>query len=718
MSGPVDLTDCDREPIQAPGAIQPHGVMLVAGRTSQEITHLAGDAARALGEGKWLGRTLGEALGDDLGAQIARLTQSTASGSYVGQLAAASGGAFDVSVHLVGEHLVVEIEPGVAHMRPASQVLAELEAGAAAFERTIGLKGLCDRAAVEFRRLTGFDRVMIYRFQDDDAGAVLAEDKVAELPSFLNHHFPGSDIPAQARALYVRNLVRVIPDIAYRPAPLHPAWVEEAPLDMSDCALRSVSPIHMQYMANMGVRASASVSIVKDGALWGLIACHNATPLLLPYEVRAACSALAGALARQIKAKEEAEGYRDRLRLRSFEDDIVAGLVRDGSLDANMGEVVGEVRNMMAADGVAVLRAGELTFEGVHPSEVEVRELASWALEQGIQPLATDRLSERFAPAKAYRDHASGLLALTISAEEPFLILWFRAEQVEVVEWAGNPHKAAAGEPGGALSPRKSFEAWSQTVRGRSRGWTAIEVEAAQRLRQTLLDARQARRLRELNQRLSDTLADKDGLLQQKEFLLKEVNHRVQNSLQLVSSFLGLQARALKDPLVQEPFEEARRRLSAVALVHRRLYRADQIETVDLSRYFEDLISDMLTSMGPEWAGMISLEISPVMIPTDRAVTLGLIVTELVINANKYAYDGAPGPIEIALSDEGANFRLVISDRGKGKHTPREGFGTRMMAAMVSQLSGVIEQQDNKPGLRAVLTAPVAFPASGGGAAG
>lgn len=705
----IDLDACAREPIHIPGAIQPHGVMLVADRTTQEISHAAGDVTGFLGAREWIGRSLGEVLGDTLAARVAQATQSGAQGGYAGHLVGPRG-AFDVSAHIDGQWLIVEVEPGLAQPLPATMVLGQLEAAGAGFERASSLKTLCERAAVEFRRLTGFDRVMIYRFLDDDAGAVLAEDVAEGMPSFLNHHFPGSDIPAQARALYVRKLVRVIPDVAYEPAPLLPAWTDPRPLDMSDCALRSVAQVHMQYLRNMSVGASASISIVKDGLLWGLIACHHREPKLMPYDIRAAARTLAGGLARQIRAKEEAESYRERLRLRGLEDEIASRFGRSGGLDANLVEGIGELRRMMDADGVAALRAGALHMEGVHPPESQVLALARWALQRGLEPVVTDRLPEEYPDAEVFRAQASGLLALVVSADEPFVILWFRAEEVEVVNWAGNPHKAVSLGPGETLTPRSSFEAWRQTVHGRSRRWTLAELDAALRLRDTLLEARGHRRLHELNGRLSEALNEKDGLLEQKEMLLKEVNHRIQNSLQLVSSFLGLQSRSMGDPKLHEAFEEARRRLQAVALVHRRLYRADQIEVVDMARYLEELIGDMNDSLGAEWAGKIGVEASPVLVPTDRAVTIGLVVTELVINANKYAYGGRPGPIEVNLEEHRANLRVIVADSGQGKHTPREGFGSRMMTAMVKQLRGEIVYTDNKPGLRAILTCPVSAP--------
>jgi two-component sensor histidine kinase len=288
------------------------------------------------------------------------------------------------------------------------------------------------------------------------------------------------------------------------------------------------------------------------------------------------------------------------------------------------------------------------------------------------------------------------------------MILWFRAEKVEEVEWAGNPHKQNP-TPGGVLSPRASFDAWREDVHGRSRRWTLPEIEAAGRLRPAVLNVRQNRRIRELNVRLTETLNDKDALLQQKEFLIGEVNHRVQNSLQLVSSFLALQARDADDGF-KATVEEARRRLNAVALVHRRLYRGDHLELVDAARYLDELVGDAISAMGPEWAEGLSLDLAPISLPTDRAVTVGLILTELMINANKYAYDGAAGPLQIRLIEDRDKLRLVVADHGKGKVGTRKGFGSRLMDALVGQLGGELTYEDNAPGLRAVLTAPAAAP--------
>ncbi|AOH87039.1 phytochrome (plasmid) [Sphingomonas panacis] len=697
-----DVDGCDREPIHIPGSIQPHGLLFVAHASTLETIAGAGAIEAHFGAG-WLGRRLPELLSQSVASTLeARPTSVTiALGQVVGATAT-----FDATAHRTSDVLLIELEPAPPTLPSAIDVLTAMEEAAATFEQAFGLRELCERAAKAFRHLTGFDRVMLYRFLDDDAGVVLAEDRAPALGTFLNQHFPASDIPQQARARYVRNRVRVIPDIRYEPAPLRPEGFSG--LDLSDVGLRSVSPIHLRYLANMGVAGSASVSIVQDGALWGLVACHNATPRALPLHVRMACRALAGSLARQIRAKEDAELYRERIRLRAAEDAVVLRLGSDVSLATFFATAGDDMRRMLGADSFAAVRGSELYVAGKSPRHEDIRAVASHVAEAAkATPFATDRLPELLPSAEACRDLASGVLAITMSTDEPTILMWFRAEQIEVVNWAGNPHKQAATDAGVPLSPRASFESWSEAVRGRSAPWTLFEIEAASRLRKTMFEARQNRRLFEVNRELTATIADNESLLVQKDYLMKEVHHRVQNSLQLVSSFLGLQGRAVGDPILTGHLEEAQRRLSAVAMVHRRLHTDEHVQSVDLSRYIGDLCSEITASMDAAWGDHLTLELAPILISTDRAINVGLILTELVINANKYAYGGRPGAIVIALDQQRNRFRLVVADRGVGIPSDAKGFGTRMLASMVKRLSGTMEQADNGPGLRVTITAPI-----------
>ncbi|MFS2152886.1 histidine kinase dimerization/phosphoacceptor domain -containing protein [Rhizobium sp. Rhizsp42] len=703
----ADITSCDLEPIHIPGSIQPHGIMLIV-NNELKVIGAAGDIEGRLTE-NWAGRALIDLVGGDCVAKAARVEEDAT--LILGRVEGASGYLNAIAYRSAGR-LVVEMDAAEPEPTLSAPFLFGLDAAVSQFERAPTVESLCRQAAATFRDLTGYGRVMIYQFIDGDAGVVVGESLDEGSSSFLNHHFPATDIPKQARALYVRNKVRVIPDVSYIPAPIRSVREDLRGLDLSDSTLRSVSPVHIQYLKNMGVAASASISIVKDGVLWGLVACHHHEPKEITLNVRIACLAIAGSLARQIRSKEEAELYRERLRFRSQEETVLSKLGADGSLSEFFERSGRELANLLSSDGFAAVQGQDLFTYGKCPDNIDIRAIADFIRRPAaLQPFATPSLKTKMPEAEAYADRASGLLAVTMSTEIPTILIWFRAEHLEVLEWAGNPHKGVPVEPGVTLTPRASFEAWSEEVRHKARPWSHGEVEAAGRVVRLMLERRNDLRVRELNRELTTTIAENETLLRQKDFLLKEVNHRVQNSLQLVAAFLRLQGKTSGDDAVRLQLEEADRRLSAVALVHRRLYRDDSVEVVDLSRYLEDLVSEMKTTMDDEWARQFDLELAPVQISTDRAVNVGLVLTELVINAQKHAYEGRPGRLSVILEQHRGMFRLIVMDHGAGKKSGGgSGFGKRMLAAVVDQLKGTIDEQDNKPGLRTVVTAPIDTP--------
>ena len=703
----ADITSCDLEPIHIPGSIQPHGIMLIV-NNELKVIGAAGDIEGRLTE-NWAGRALIDLVGGDCVAKAARVEEDAT--LILGRVEGASGYLNAIAYRSAGR-LVVEMDAAEPEPTLSAPFLFGLDAAVSQFERAPTVESLCRQAAATFRDLTGYGRVMIYQFIDGDAGVVVGESLDDGSSSFLNHHFPATDIPKQARALYVRNKVRVIPDVSYIPAPIRSVREDLRGLDLSDSTLRSVSPVHIQYLKNMGVAASASISIVKDGVLWGLVACHHHEPKEITLNVRIACLAIAGSLARQIRSKEEAELYRERLRFRSQEETVLSKLGTDGSLSEFFARSGRELANLLSADGFAAVQGQDLFTYGKCPDNIDIRAIADFIRRPAaLQPFATPSLKTKMPEAEAYADRASGLLAVTMSTEIPTILIWFRAEHLEVLEWAGNPHKGVPVEPGVTLTPRASFEAWSEEVRHKARPWSHGEVEAAGRVVRLMLERRNDLRVRELNRELTTTIAENETLLRQKDFLLKEVNHRVQNSLQLVAAFLRLQGKTSGDDAVRLQLEEADRRLSAVALVHRRLYRDDSVEVVDLSRYLEDLVNEMKTTMDDEWARQFDLELAPVQISTDRAVNVGLVLTELVINAQKHAYEGRPGRLSVILEQHRGMFRLIVMDHGAGKKSGGgSGFGKRMLAAVVDQLKGTIDEQDNKPGLRTVVTAPIDTP--------
>jgi light-regulated signal transduction histidine kinase (bacteriophytochrome) len=708
---------CDREPIHIPGAIQPHGVLLVLEPDSERIVQAALDEGKFPVRCNLLGSEAGVLLGTSLGALIQSAgLKLTGEPVYLGPSTPLfAAGEMDVIAHRRDGFVVLELEPAPGPRASAPHLLGAVRAIAAAMESAPGVQRLCESASRELRRLTGFDRVMIYRFLDDGAGYVLAEDRAPEMPSFVNHHYPASDIPKPARELYLRNLIRAIPDVGYAPVPLTPSICPSTgqPLDMSDCALRSVSPIHVQYLKNMGVSASMSVSIVREGRLWGLVACHHARAKPVPYEIREACKHVGQILSQQIGAREAAERVAQARSLTEAREEILSLFTRaHGPVETSLLQHAFDLQSLVSSDGVAVICGNEIAAIGHRPDDSEIRHLAHWLQRPGSPNLfATDRLPEQHAPAMAYCAEASGLLAITMSADVPAAILWFRAEWARLIEWAGNPDKAVDAEASpGKLSPRASFQLWQETVRGRSRPWGSAELETAQRFRNEVIELRRQQRLQQLNQRLREALAEKEVLIAQKDLLVREGHHRIQNSLQLVTSMLSLQEHEAGDPHLADRLAEARRRIMAVSAVHRRLWRSDQIQNVRFDAYIRELRDGLIEEFGERWDKHIRIYTVPILVPTDRALVLALVLTELLTNAVKHAYGGGEGPIEVIIAVEASGgLRIAVADQGLG-HDRRQrpgGFGLRLTQALVAQLRGRMETHAAHPGTKVMLTVPL-----------
>ncbi|MFC3080056.1 histidine kinase dimerization/phosphoacceptor domain -containing protein [Phenylobacterium terrae] len=717
----LDLTQCDREPIHIPGAVQPHGALVVVDRATLRIEQAGGGCAQLLGSApeSLLGRLVTDAVPAAAGLS---LDEAFSGATYAGALPGGSGGELDCVVHSVGDKLVLEFEAAPARRRSAAEMARTVETIGSAFGAARTLSQLADIAAARFRELTGFDRVMVYRFLPDETGSVIAEARADALEPFLNHRYPASDIPRQARQLYLRNVIRVIPDVGYAPSPLLAQDLGEPPLDMSDAHLRSVSPIHIQYLKNMGVAASASVSIIRDGQLWGLVALHHRTPRGLSFDDRSLCRLLAASLSHQIASLEDAELYRERLRSRAAEDALFSLLARGASVDEALESHAPDLLEVVRAHGAAVRHGDKVTTAGLCPDPDKLLTLADWLLERpepGV--FATDSLSRIFPAASVYPETASGLLAVTVSTSDRRQLLWFRAEQVEEINWAGNPHKPVdAASDVGALTPRKSFDLWRETVRGRAQPWSSVEAEAAGRIARTVAELQRTQSIARLNESLRRALDERDQELSQKSHLLREGDHRIQNSLQIVGGMLRMQLRTTTDPDVKAQLEEALSRVSAVALVHRRLHRSEHPETVDLDVYVRELLADIGASLGAEWTRQMKTNLNPVSTPTEMAMSIGLVLSELVLNAAKYAYEGGAGPLQVDLVVRGPALRLEVRDWGRGEAVAKPvaggGLGSRLIGGLIDRLKGTIDRSAAAPGLRVVVTVPLPAGARGPGA--
>ena len=487
--GEADLTNCEREAIHLAASIQPFGALLAIRESDGTVVQTSADAAEFLGlDGPLLGQPA-ETLGD-LWLQLRphldgpRLASPSVVRCRLGREAAAFDGLLH---HPPGGGLIVELE----RAGPPVDLSHSLAPALKAIVTAGSVRELCDETARIYERLTGYDRVMVYRFDEDGHGEVFSEQRRAELEAYLGNRYPASDIPQMARRLYERNRVRVLADVGYQPVPLvprlSPATGED--LDMSLCFLRSMSPIHVQYLKNMGVAATLVVSLVVGGRLWGLVACHHYAPRFVHFEVRATCELLAETVATRIAALESFAQGQAELAVRRLEHRMSEATRREGDWRIALFDGSLSLLAPMGATGAALLFEGQVLTAGEVPSTQRVRELGVWLDRQPGQPvLHTARLSldaPGFAPIAGV---ASGLLAAPVSNSPGEYLMWFRPEVVSTVTWGGNPFKPASGDTPADLSPRRSFAQWHQQVEGTAEKWTQANIAAARLIGESVTD--------------------------------------------------------------------------------------------------------------------------------------------------------------------------------------------------------------------------------------
>jgi light-regulated signal transduction histidine kinase (bacteriophytochrome) len=513
---------CDAEPIHIPGGIQPHGYLLCL---SDSLTILQASENVAVLTGKPAEQLLGESADVLLGAAAtARIAHAAATAMldqaplYIGVVdnplsnareatqdppsAPVDAPEFDVTLHRHDGNLIVELE--IAR-HPNADVFASMYPLVRTFTRSlqdvVTVTELADLAVREMRTMTGFGRVLLYKFDDEGRSNVLAEHIEDGYASFLNQVFPASDIPRQARALYLKQRVRLVANVDAKAArlvpPVNPATGR--PTDLTYTTLRSFSPIHLEYMRNMGMFASMSVSLVVRGKLWGLISCHDLDAQLVPFEVRIAIEHLGQILSLQIEAKEERAETAYLLSLRRTMSRLIATLSEHDDYRAGLESAPDDLLCFSGSGGAAIVVDGKATLVGSTPDADTVLALVQWLASTTTGVYATDALSEAWPRASRHTDTASGILAVPISQIFRNYVVWFRPETTRTIKWAGEPVKRVSSQDG-SIAPRKDFAPWLETVRNRSLHWRPVELEIAAEFRVAMLNIvlRRAEELAEL----------------------------------------------------------------------------------------------------------------------------------------------------------------------------------------------------------------------------
>jgi two-component system, chemotaxis family, sensor kinase Cph1 len=675
----VDLTNCEKEPIHIPGAIQPHGVLLVLQEPEFTILQVSDNTWHFFGlyPQELLNQPVSRLLDAE---QINFLKDSYAHDDlqFVNPIELVikidqQEIHFDGIIHRVNGLLILELEPNLSERNNDFYHFYHLvKLSISKIQGSATVKELSQILVQEVRKISGFDRVMIYRFDENWHGKVIAEQKPEYLTAYLGLHYPASDIPKQARELYRRNWLRLIPDINYQAAVIVPLNnpVTGQPLDLSGSVLRSVSHVHIEYLHNMGVTASMSISIMKNKKLWGLIACHHQTPKYIPYEIRNACEFLGQITSLELAAKEDSEDIEYKMQLQSIQTKLVEYMSANKNFIDALITSQPNILNLVNAQGATICFHGEYFSVGNTPQQQDIVNLLEW-INHNIQDniFYTDALSRVYPEAEKFRDVASGLMVLAISTTHQNYVLWFRPEVVRIVNWGGNPNQPVEVSANGdlRLSPRKSFALWKETVRSQSLPWKDCEINAALDLRNAIIAVvlRKADELAQLNIELERSNEELDAFAYIASHDLKEPLRGIHNYSNFLIEDYGDQLNAEGKAKLHTLMRLTQRMEDLIdSLLH-----FSRLGRVDLSMQYTDLNSvvihslELLSARIEETGTAIRI---PQPLPTvycDR-VQVGEVFNNLIANAIKYNDKGEKW-VEIGYIDH-ANLPTTFYVRDNG----------------------------------------------------
>ena len=679
MNFSADLTNCDREPIHIPGKIQSHGVLVALDKESMIITHVSDNINSFFPVSA--AATLNNAFSDFVEAADINTTDNNITGfvsNRIQNLESENGliistndrRNFYLIVNTSGPSVIIEIEPVLAPDRDTKESIMESLLtkilGARSLEETL------EWSAMQVKDIIGYDRVMIYRFAEDGHGEVVAEALNEGLEPFLGLHYPASDIPKQARELYKKNLVRIIGDVDSDDAMIEVKDEEtkQVPLDLTDSVLRAVSPIHIQYLKNMGVKASFSVSLMSEGELWGLIACHHYTANVIDYRKRNSCKVIGQLLSTSLVYRESEEGKEQKNLFRDNMLEMVK-LVRSAwDIPAALTAQSNNLLDMTEASGAALIYEDKVYRLGETPQPEEIYSLAKWLHDHTKnQVYQTNRLSKEYPEAIAYKNIASGMMSCALSRELNEYIFWFKKEMPQTVKWGGDPQKPVEVDGGGllSLSPRRSFEVWTEEVEAVSAPWTSNEIGVAMKFREELVHIinERANQIRKLNEKLKQAYDELDTFSFTISHDLKTPLSSIKNYTELLLEDENYNIESAR-PMLEKIVKGADKMnlLIKEVLSYSRIGRQNvQFEEIDMKDMLEDIKSDLqvaFKNVAPE------INIGKIANLYGDKTMIYQVFSNVVGNAVKYSSRTTKPLINIQVAITDREITYSVSDNGIG----------------------------------------------------
>ncbi|MGY2290676.1 ATP-binding protein [Pseudomonas sp. SDO528_S397] len=671
------LANCADEPIRFPGAIQPHGVLMTLAGADLQVQQVSANVGELFGSPveSWLGQPLIRLLGEGPVKAIQAMVEQDNFFDAAPLYVSFNGAEFEALLHRHQDVLVLEFEPRLKAFTPKvlngrtsdlSKMLHRLQSAKT-------LQALYETSVNEIQAMTGYDRVLIYRFEDEGHGQVIAEASAPSMELFNGLFFPASDIPEQARELYRTNWLRIIPNAAYEPVPLVPKLRPDTgqPLDLSFATLRSVSPIHCQYMQNMGVLSSMSISLMKGDKLWGLISCGNRQPLQVPNDLRIACQTIGQVLSLQISAMEALELSQQRDEkldalallkhaMQASTENVFDGLAQRPQL----------LMELTQAGGVAIIEDKQLHRYGDCPEPAQIRALHKWLQEGGQAVFASHNLASVYPPAADYQQVASGLLAMSLPKPVDNGVLWFRPEVKENISWSGDPSKPLnleKSDTGLRLRPRTSFEIWKVEMAGISTKWSHGDRFAADDLRRSALENDLARQV----------LREQQAVRARDE-LVAVVSHDLRNPMTVISMLCGMMQKAFSSDgphtsrRISSAIDTMQQAAGRMNVLLEDLLDTSKIEAgrytvkpvpLDVGQIFEEAYS-LLAPLAMEKGIDLSFNAEPGLHIQADPERLFQVLSNLIGNAIKFT--PRQGNIGISAMTNGEEIVFCVRDSGEG----------------------------------------------------
>jgi light-regulated signal transduction histidine kinase (bacteriophytochrome) len=699
------LTGCDREPIHLCGEIQPFGHLIVAVLPDWHIAHLSANCAELFGRAAedLVGSSLVELVGREVIHDLGNVVNASGGTSLVqrvfGFRLSPDLPPFDVSVHCRSSAVFIELERRLS-TKAVQDHLASVQSMLGRVISAASVNEFYGRIAHQVRALTFFDRVMVYRFLEDGSGEVVAEAKRGDLEPFLGLRYPASDIPAQARRLYRDNWVRCIGDAHYEPVAIVPQLdVHGEPLDLSQVGLRSVSAVHRQYLRNMEVSASMSISLIVGGELWGLVACHHMDPSWPTPEQRMLAELFGMLVSMQLESRLRQADFEFERQGNASVDALIGAISTDSALQPALVSRVDELGSLLACDSLALFIDGQWHWEGAAlPPEAAAALIRFLNGARANEVYCTHELAARVPALKAHQSLFSGLLAIPVSRRPRDYVLFFRRELRETVRWGGDPNKAAAAGSTAPLTPRNSFATYLQHVTGKSAPWTDAQRRIAMRLRSALL---------EVVLRYSEAASEERRLASERQdLLIAELNHRVKNLLTLIRSLVTRSRQGAQS--LDHFVENLQGRITALSRAH------DQIQPGrDVMPDLRELIAAEVT---PFRAPGQSFQAHGPSVGLDPGAhtALALVLHELATNAAKYgAFAADDGELKVVwrVDDDGNCILNWEESGGPAVRVPeREGFGSTLIRRIVPfELGGDTQVEYRLTGVHVTLTLPAKY---------